>query len=110
MTSDIEKKFQILHQFVKDARSNLDDGAWDYLVGGAETETTQKRNRLGFDKLAFRPRVMRDVSGLNASVDSWEGTCVSPLSWRRLDRCSSLAKMVEQGFQKPLARLVRHIC
>ena len=69
MTSDVEKKFQILHQFVKEARSNLDDGAWDYLVGGAETETTQKRNRLGFDKLAFRPRVMRDVSGLNASVD-----------------------------------------
>ena len=27
------------------ARANLDDGAWDYLIGGAETETTQKRNR-----------------------------------------------------------------
>lgn len=69
MTTEIEKKFQILHQFVPAARSNLDDGAWDYLVGGAETETTQKRNRLGFDKLAFRPRVMRDVSGLDASID-----------------------------------------
>lgn len=69
MTSDIEKQFQVLHQFVPAARKNLDDGAWDYLVGGAETETTQKRNRLGFDKLAFRPRVMRDVSGLNASID-----------------------------------------
>ncbi len=69
MTSEIEKKFQVLHQFVPAARANLDDGAWDYLIGGAETETTQKRNRLGFDKLAFRPRVMRDVSGLNASID-----------------------------------------
>ncbi len=69
MTSDVEKKFQILHQFVTEARAKLDDGAWDYLVGGAETETTQKRNRLGFDKLAFRPRVMRDVSGLDASID-----------------------------------------
>lgn len=69
MTSDVEKKFQILHQFVIEARAKLDDGAWDYLVGGAETETTQKRNRLGFDKLAFRPRVMRDVSGLDASID-----------------------------------------
>jgi len=69
MTTDIEKKFQILHQFVPAARANLDDGAWDYLVGGAETETTQKRNRLGFDKLAFRPRVMRDVSGLDASIE-----------------------------------------
>ncbi len=69
MTNDIETKFQILQQFVPAARANLDDGAWDYLVGGAETETTQKRNRLGFDKLAFRPRVMRDVSGLDASCD-----------------------------------------
>lgn len=64
--TDMQIKFQCLQQFVPAARENLDDGAWDYIIGGAETETTQKRNRLALDKLAFRPRVMRDVSGLSA--------------------------------------------
>ena len=67
--SDIEARFQCLHQFVPAARKNLDDGAWDYLFGGAETETTQRRNRHALDRLAFRPRVMRDVTGLDASTD-----------------------------------------
>ena len=66
--NDIEVRFQVLHQFVDAARANLDDGAWDYLIGGAETETTQKRNRLALDRLAFRPRVMRDVNGLSAGT------------------------------------------
>lgn len=63
---DIQSKFQCLQQFVPAARANVDDGAWDYLIGGAETETTQKRNRMALDKLAFRPRVMRNVEGLDA--------------------------------------------
>ena len=66
--NDIDIRFQVLHQFVDAARENLDDGAWDYLIGGAETETTQKRNRLALDRLAFRPRVMRDVNGLSAGT------------------------------------------
>lgn len=67
--TDLEARFQCLHQFVPAARENLDDGAWDYLMGGAETETTQKRNRLAIDRLSFRPRVMRDVTGLDATVE-----------------------------------------
>ena len=31
-------------------------------MGGAETETTVKRNRYALDSIAFRPRVLRDVS------------------------------------------------
>jgi len=50
------------------ARKRLAQGPWDYLVGGAESETTLRRNRLGFDRLAFRPRVLVDVSGLDAST------------------------------------------
>jgi len=67
-THDVEVRFPVLHKFVPAARENLDDGAWDYLIGGAETETTQKRNRLALDLLAFRPRVMRDVSGLDSTT------------------------------------------
>ena len=60
--------FQTLHEIVKAARENLEDNNWDYLMGGADTETTLKRNRQGLDSLAFRPRVLNDVSGLDASA------------------------------------------
>ena len=43
------------------ARRNLSRETWDYLMGGAETETTYVRNRVALDSLAFRPRVLRNV-------------------------------------------------
>ena len=36
-------------------------------MGGAETETTALRNRRALDEIAFRPRVLRDVSRIDAS-------------------------------------------
>ena len=60
-------EFQTLHEIVKAARMNLSDGAWDYLIGSSETETTNIRNRLAIDSLAFRPRVLRDVSKIDCS-------------------------------------------
>jgi len=36
----------------------LTDDKWDYMIGGAETETTLKRNRMALDSLGFRPRVL----------------------------------------------------
>jgi isopentenyl diphosphate isomerase/L-lactate dehydrogenase-like FMN-dependent dehydrogenase len=50
------------------ARKNLDEHAWAYLSGGAESETTMRRNRLGLDCLAFRPRILVDVSRIDAST------------------------------------------
>lgn len=50
------------------ARRSLGQGPWDYLVGGAESETTMRRNRLGFDRLAFRPRILADVSSIDPST------------------------------------------
>ncbi len=55
-------------EIIQAARSNLDQGAWDYLVGGSESETTMRRNRLAFDRVAFRPRVLVDVSKLDPSA------------------------------------------
>ena len=49
------------------ARKRLEQGVWDYLVGGAESETTLRRNRLAFDRIAFRPRVLVDVSEIDTS-------------------------------------------
>jgi isopentenyl diphosphate isomerase/L-lactate dehydrogenase-like FMN-dependent dehydrogenase len=50
------------------ARRNLTQNVWDYLTGGAESETTMRRNRYGLDGLAFRPRVLVDVSRFDAST------------------------------------------
>jgi isopentenyl diphosphate isomerase/L-lactate dehydrogenase-like FMN-dependent dehydrogenase len=53
------------HAVIDAARANLDDDVWDYIEGGAETETTARRNRLAIDSLALRPRVLRDVSSID---------------------------------------------
>ena len=50
------------------ARRNLNQAAWDYLAGGSESETTLRRNRLAFDRIAFRPRVLVDVSEIDTST------------------------------------------
>ena len=58
-----------LHEFVAKARQNLSQNHWDYIVGAAETETTLRRNRMALDAIAFRPRVLTDVSKVDASVE-----------------------------------------
>jgi isopentenyl diphosphate isomerase/L-lactate dehydrogenase-like FMN-dependent dehydrogenase len=63
--------FQNLHEFIRKARANLNQNAWDYIVGAAETETTMRRNRMALDEIAFRPRVLRDVSKVVGSVEQF---------------------------------------
>src|SRR5271169_6126595 len=67
MTESLEDRFQNLHEFVTEARSNLNRNNWDYLIGGSETETTLARNRAALDAYGFRPRVLRDVSNVDCS-------------------------------------------
>ena len=62
-------EFMNLHEFVAKARQNLSQNHWDYIVGAAETETTLRRNRMALDAIAFRPRVLTDVSKVDASVE-----------------------------------------
>lgn len=61
-------EFQLLQEFYKTARVKLSDGVWDYLIGGAESETTLRRNRTAFDTVAFRPRVLRDVDRVDTAT------------------------------------------
>jgi isopentenyl diphosphate isomerase/L-lactate dehydrogenase-like FMN-dependent dehydrogenase len=61
-------EFLTLQEIVAAARANLAPGPWSYLIGGAETETTQRRNRQALDSLAFRPRVLRDVRRIDAAA------------------------------------------
>src|SRR5437773_4179659 len=63
--------YQNLHESIRKARANLNQNAWDYIVGAAETETTMRRNRMALDEIAFRPRVLRDVSKVVGSVEQF---------------------------------------
>jgi isopentenyl diphosphate isomerase/L-lactate dehydrogenase-like FMN-dependent dehydrogenase len=62
-------EFLNLHEVVAKARQNLNQNEWDYIVGGVETETTLRRNRMALDSIAFRPRVLRDVSKVDATTE-----------------------------------------
>ncbi len=55
-------------EVIVQARRNLSQNVWDYLTGGAESETTMCRNRLGLDSLGFKPRVLVDVSHMDTST------------------------------------------
>src|ERR1700760_3613565 len=65
--SQTEGDFLTLHELVRAAHKKLDSNTWDYLIGGTATETTLRRNRQALDRLALRPRVLRDVSSIDAS-------------------------------------------
>ena len=62
-------QFMTIHQMVKAAQKRLDMYHWDYLVGGTETETTLKRNRIAIDSRALRPKVLNDVSEVDTSSE-----------------------------------------
>ncbi len=65
----ISDEFENLHEIVVKAHQVLPKEKWDSLTGGAETETTLKRNRLAIDSIAFKPRVLRNVSTVDLSVE-----------------------------------------
>ena len=64
-----EEEFMTLHEVVKGAKRKLNQYIWDYLIGGTETETTLRRNRLAIDSMGFRPRVLRDVNVVDPGHD-----------------------------------------
>ncbi len=68
MQNAAQERFQTLHEIVAAARLNLNQNLWDYVVGGTGTETTVRRNRSALDQIGFRPRVLEDVSFVDAST------------------------------------------
>jgi isopentenyl diphosphate isomerase/L-lactate dehydrogenase-like FMN-dependent dehydrogenase len=68
MNAPLSQQFLTLQEIVAAARGNLPPGPWSYLIGGAETETTVRRNRHALDSIAFRPRVLRDMSRVDATA------------------------------------------
>lgn len=64
----MSRDFVTNEEIIQEARRRVDQGAWDYLVGGSESETTLRRNRAAFDRIAFRPRILVDVSHIDPST------------------------------------------
>ena len=64
---DPADEFATNQELIAAARENLEQGVWDYISGGGESETTLRRNRQSLDSIAFRPRVLRDVSEVDTS-------------------------------------------
>jgi L-lactate dehydrogenase (cytochrome) len=50
------------------ARRRLPRGVFDYIDGGAEDELTRGRNVAAFQRVEFRPRVLRDVGQIDPST------------------------------------------
>jgi isopentenyl diphosphate isomerase/L-lactate dehydrogenase-like FMN-dependent dehydrogenase len=62
------EQFMTLPEVRRAGMRNIRREVWDYVSGGAETETTLRRNRRGMSHWVFRPRVLRDVSEIDVST------------------------------------------
>src|SRR5690606_20042716 len=67
---------------------------WNFLTGGAESETTLKRNRQALDSLAFRPRVLRKVDSIDMTAALLGQTLTIPVLLAPL---GSLQQLNPQG-------------
>ena len=61
------ERYETTHEIIRAARASVGQPVWNYITGAAETETTMRRNRHALDRIAFRPRVLRDVSEIDVS-------------------------------------------
>jgi lactate 2-monooxygenase len=61
------------------ARGAMSRAAWAYMAGGAGREDTMAANRAGFDRWRIVPRVLRDVSARDPSVELFGRRLPAPL-------------------------------
>jgi lactate 2-monooxygenase len=59
----------VYRALAREARRRLDPRAYGYVAGGAGDEDTQRADRAAFDRWAVVPRVLRDVSARDTSVE-----------------------------------------
>src|SRR5258706_81890 len=72
-------EFLSLQEIVLAARRNLSQDLWNHLAGGADSETTLKRNRQALDSLALRQRVLVDVRNIDLTTTLLGKTLSSPV-------------------------------
>ena len=62
------------------ARRRLPRGIWEYAERGTEDELGMGRNRAAFDRITFRPRVLRGVAAIDTSARILGQTAAFPLA------------------------------
>jgi isopentenyl diphosphate isomerase/L-lactate dehydrogenase-like FMN-dependent dehydrogenase len=62
------------------ARRRLPRGIWEYAERGTEDECGMARNRAAFDRVTFRPRVLRGVHAVDAAVELFGKPSSLPLA------------------------------
>jgi len=67
MSKGATEEFLTLHELVLKARTIVPDNTWAYIVGGADSEASMRRNRSALDSYALRPRVLNDVSSIDCT-------------------------------------------
>src|SRR5918996_3142431 len=70
-------RFVTLPETRRAARARLPRDAWNFGAGGAETETTLRRNRRALDRLAITQNILVDVR----QIDLGTSLLGVPLSW-----------------------------
>ncbi|KAJ5690038.1 hypothetical protein N7462_004430 [Penicillium macrosclerotiorum] len=68
-----------LRQVEAVAKRKLPHNIYSYYSGGADDETTVKRNRTDFDSLFILPRVLRDVSNIDTSTELFNNKLPIPV-------------------------------
>ncbi len=90
-------------EIIMAARRNLDDQVWHYLTGGAESETTMRRNRFGLDSLAFRLRVLVDVSEIDPSATFLGHKLAVPVVLAQIGSLQSITPRAERSLPSRVA-------
>lgn len=62
------EEFLTLQEIYHKAKENLKPQIFDYFAGGADTETTLKRNQEAMAHFEFRARMLRDVSSIDTNT------------------------------------------
>ena len=62
------------------ARRRLPRGIWEYAERGVEDETGMARNRAAFERVTFRPRVLRGVHAVDTQSTIFGKTVPLPLA------------------------------
>jgi isopentenyl diphosphate isomerase/L-lactate dehydrogenase-like FMN-dependent dehydrogenase len=74
-----DNPFQSLQEIVHTAHQKLTPELWDHLSGGADSETTLRRNRLALDALALRQRVLVNVADIDLTTTLLGQTLATPV-------------------------------
>jgi len=86
------------------ARRRLPLGVWEYLERGVEDEAGMARNRAAFERITFRPRVLRDVSSIDPSTQILGEKAPFPLAVAPTGAAGIMAYRGDYALAKAAAR------